>query len=97
MNKIIKEILPYIIIIIIVILIRSFIITPIIVSGDSMKPNLHDKEVLLERKIGYNSSTIKRFDIVIIKNDNEEIIKRIIGMPGEHISYKNNKLYVNDI
>ena len=34
--------------------------------------------------------------IVIIKNDNEEIIKRIIGMPGEHISYKNNKLYVND-
>ena len=53
MNKIIKEILPYIIIIIIVILIRSFIITPIIVSGDSMKPNLHDKEVLLERKIGY--------------------------------------------
>ena len=96
MSKIIKEILPYIIIIIIVILIRSFIITPIIVSGDSMKPNLHDKEVLLERKIGYNSSTIKRFDIVIIKNDNEEIIKRIIGMPGEHISYKNNKLYIND-
>ncbi len=96
MNKKIKEILPYIIIIIVVVLIRSFIITPIIVSGDSMKPNLHDGEVLLERKIGYNSSSIKRFDIVVIKNDNEEIIKRIIGMPGEHISYKNNKLYVND-
>ena len=96
MNKQIKEILPYIIIIIIVVLIRSFIITPIIVSGDSMKPNLHNKEILLERKIGYNSTSIKRFDIVVIKNDNEEIIKRIIGMPGEHIAYKNNKLYVND-
>ena len=96
MNKQIKEILPYIIIIIIVVLIRSFIITPIIVSGDSMKPNLHNKEILLERKIGYNSTSIKRFDIVVIKNDNEEIIKRITGMPGEHISYKNNKLYVND-
>ena len=96
MNKQIKEILPYIIIIIVVVLIRSFIITPIIVSGDSMKPNLHNKEILLERKIGYNSTSIKRFDIVVIKNDNEEIIKRIIGMPGEHISYKNNKLYVND-
>ena len=96
MNKQIKEILPYIIIIIVVVLIRSFIITPIIVSGDSMKPNLHDGEVLLERKIGYNRSSIKRFDIVVIKNDNEEIIKRIIGMPGEHIAYKNNKLYVND-
>ena len=75
MNKIIKEILPYIIIIIIVILIRSFIITPIIVSGDSMKPNLHDKEVLLERKIGYNSSTIKRFDIVIIKKERKCILR----------------------
>ena len=96
MKEKIKEILPYIIIIIIVVLIRSFIITPIIVSGDSMKPNLHNKEILLERKIGYNSTSIKRFDIVVIKNDNEEIIKRIIGMPGEHISYKNNKLYVND-
>lgn len=96
MNKQIKEILPYIIIILIVVLIRSFIITPIIVSGDSMKPNLHNKEVLLEQKIGYNSSSIKRFDIVVIKKDNEEIIKRIIGLPGEHISYKNNKLYVND-
>ena len=30
------------------------------------------------------------------KEGKEEIIKRIIGLPGEHISYKNNKLYVND-
>lgn len=96
MKHFIKELLPYIIIIIIVVLIRTFIITPILVSGDSMKPNLHDNEVLLIKKINYNSSTIERFDIVVIKEENEEIIKRIIGMPGEHISYKNNKLYVND-
>lgn len=96
MKHFIKELLPYIIIIIIVVLIRTFIITPILVSGDSMKPNLHDHEVLLIKKINYNSSTIERFDIVVIKEENEEIIKRIIGMPGEHISYKNNKLYVND-
>lgn len=96
MKNIIKELLPYVLILGGVILIRSFIITPVIVSGSSMKPNLHNGEVLLERKIGYDESSIKRFDIVVVKNDNEEIIKRIIGMPGEHISYKNNKLYVND-
>lgn len=96
MKKNIKELLPYVIIIGVVILIRTFIITPVIVSGDSMKPNLHDGELLLERKIGYNGSSIKRFDIVVIKEDKDEIIKRIIGLPGEHISYKNNKLYVND-
>ncbi len=96
MQKVVKELVPYVIIIIVVVLIRSFIITPVMVSGDSMKPNLHDKELLLVRKIGYNSSTIKRFDIVVIKKDNDEIIKRVIGLPGEHISYRNNKLYVND-
>ena len=93
MKNIIKELLPYVLILGGVILIRTFIITPVIVSGDSMKPNLHSGEVLLERKIGYNSSNIKRFDIVVIKEGKEEIIKRVIGLPGEHISYKNNKLY----
>ena len=96
MKKIIKELYPYAIIIIVVVLIRSFIITPVIVSGKSMLPNFNDGELLLVRKIGYNEKTIKRFDVVVIKKDKEEIIKRIIGMPGEHISYKNNKLYIND-
>ena len=96
MKYFIKEILPYILIIIVVVLIRTFIATPVIVSGDSMKPNLHDGEMLIVKKIGYRGNNIKRFDIVVIKEDNDEIIKRIIGLPGEHISYKNNKLYVND-
>ena len=98
MKNIIKELYPYVLIVIVVVLLRTFIITPVVVSGDSMKPNLNDGEALLVRKIGYNSKTIKRFDIVILKpsNEKEEIIKRVIGLPGEHISYKNNKLYVND-
>lgn len=96
MKKIIKELYPYVIIIVVVVLIRSFIITPVIVSGNSMKPNFNDGELLLVRKIGYNEKVVERFDVVVIKEDNDEIIKRIIGMPGEHISYKNNKLYVND-
>lgn len=96
MKKIIKELYPYVLIIIFVTLLRTFIITPAVVSGDSMKPNFQDGEVLLIRKIGYNSKNINRFDVVVVKTEEDEIIKRIIGLPGEHISYKNNKLYVND-
>lgn len=96
MRKNIKELYPYVIIIIVVVLIRSFIITPVIVSGNSMLPNFNDGELLLVKKIGYNEKTIKRFDVVVIKKDKEEIIKRVIGLPGEHVSYKNNKLYIND-
>ena len=91
LRKIIKELYPYLVIIVTVVIIRTFIITP-----DSMLPNLTDGELLLVRKIGYNENSIKRNDVVVIKNNNEEIIKRIIGLPGEHIAFKNNKLYVND-
>ena len=51
MKNIIKELLPYVLILGGVILIRTFIVTPVIVSGDSMKPNLHNGDLLLERKI----------------------------------------------
>ena len=100
-RKIIKELYPYVLIILIVVIVRTFIITPVIVSGDSMKPNLNNGELLLVRKIGYNNDSIKRSDIIVLRTIDdegveEEIIKRVIGLPGEHISYKNNKLYVDD-
>lgn len=96
MKNFIKEVIPYVIIIVVVVLIRTYIATPVIVSGDSMKPNLYNGEMLIVRKIGYGSNSINRFDIVVVNENGEEIIKRIIGLPGEHISYKNNRLYVND-
>jgi len=94
--KIVKELYSYVIIILVVVIIRTFIITPVVVSGDSMRPNLNNGELLLVQKIGYRDTAIKRFDIIVLKDGEDEIIKRVIGLPGEHISYKNNKLYVND-
>lgn len=76
MKNIIRELLPYVLILGGVILIRTFIVTPVIVSGDSRNLILHNGDLLLERKIGYNSTNIKRFDIVVIKEGKEEIIKK---------------------
>lgn len=95
MKKFIKELIPYIVIIVAVVLIRTFIITPVIVSGDSMVPTLKNKQLLLLNKIDYHFNNIDRFDIVVIKVDKNEIIKRVIGLPGETIEYRNNSLYVD--
>lgn len=91
--KVIKELIPYILIIVAVVLIRTFIITPVKVDGDSMKETLNDNDILLLYKLG----SIKRFDIVVLDEayDNEKIIKRVIGMPGETVSIKNDKIYIN--
>ena len=44
MNKFIKELIPYVVIVLVVILIRTFIITPVIVVGDSMNPTLKEEQ-----------------------------------------------------
>ncbi len=92
--KYIKSVIPYVIVIVIALLIRTFIITPVQVDGMSMYPTLEDKQILILKKYKKN---FKRFDIVILKYNDDKLVKRIIGLPGETLEYKNNNLYVNGI
>lgn len=94
-NNFFMEFIPYIIVITVVLLIRSFIITPIRVNGSSMMDTLHNNDYMILNEISYKFNGIKRFDIVVIKNDDDYLIKRVIGLPGEKIKYADNKLYVN--
>lgn len=95
MKKTLKSLLPYIIVIVVVILIRTFIIAPIQVVGTSMTPNLEDGELMLLNKIKYKVSDIQRFDIVVVDYSTKPLIKRVIGLPGETVEYKDNTLYIN--
>ena len=90
--KLLKECIPYVVIIAIVLLIRAFVITPVRVNGTSMDPTLKHNEVLLLKKYDHNYS---RFKIVVLDYHGEKLVKRIVGLPGEHIKYEGNELYVN--
>ena len=94
MKRIIKEYLPYLVIIIIVILIRTFLVTPIRVNGSSMDKTLSDGEIMILIK----PVEIKREKIVVInkKFEGSNIIKRVIGMPGEKIKCEDGIIYIND-
>lgn len=97
MKNNIKELIPYLIIIIVVVIIRSYIVTPVIVRGDSMDDTLQDGQVLFLSKISYKFQSINRFDIIVVKDiDKDLIIKRVIGKPGDNVKYKNNILYINN-
>mgnify|MGYP004455912191 FL=1 len=88
----IKDSISFIIIILIIIIIRLFIVTPVRVDGPSMNDTLHDGDILLLDKY---DNKYERFEIVVFNYSGERLIKRVIGLPGEVVSYKNNKLYIN--
>ncbi len=88
-----KEIIMYGVIILSVILIRTFIAAPVIVNGSSMQPTLFNKEVLLLTK---NKKGLQRFDIIVLEINGEHLVKRVIGLPFDHLKYKNNQLYINN-
>lgn len=93
--KFLKDIFPYVLIIILVVLIRTFIVTPAQVDGSSMKPTLSNNNLVILNKLDYRLNDIKRFDIVVVDIKTEKIIKRVIGLPGDTVSYKNKTLYIN--
>lgn len=88
----IKDSISFIVIILAIILVRLFIVTPVRVDGPSMNDTLHDGDILLLDKY---DNKYERFEIVVFNYNGERLIKRIIGLPGEVVSYKNNKLYIN--
>jgi len=94
--RIIKELIPYVVIILVVVLIRTFIATPVIVSGSSMDPTLKNGQVLILNKL---AKKYMRDDIVVIdakiNGKKERIVKRVIGLPGETLEYKDGFLYIN--
>ena len=59
-------------------------------------PTIHDGDFILMTGITSHKQ-IHRFDIVEVRSAalKEDIIKRVIGLPGEEISYKNDHLYID--
>jgi signal peptidase I len=77
-------------------LIRFFLFTPIVVDGESMMPTLEDGDRMIVNKIGYEVGEPDRYDIVVFHAPEEkDYIKRVIGLPGDHVAYKNDQLFIN--
>ncbi|MED3804336.1 signal peptidase I [Lysinibacillus xylanilyticus] len=77
-------------------LIRFFLFTPVMVDGKSMDPTLHDKERMMVNKFSYKIGEPQRYDLVVFHaTEEKDYIKRVIALPGEHIAYKNDELYIN--
>lgn len=94
-KKFIKELVPYVLIIIIVLFVKTYIISPIQVNGASMDSTLKNGDIMILNKLQYKRNGVKRFDIIVLKHRGTHIIKRVIGLPGDTVQMKKNVLYIN--
>ena len=97
-------------VILIVLILRSFLIEPFRIPSGSMMPTLLDGDFILVNKFAYgirlpviNTKIIdigepQRGDVAVFrypKDPSVDYIKRVIGLPGDHIVYRNKRLYIN--
>ena len=89
-------VLPILAALAIAFLVNKFIFFNVYVPTGSMIPTINENDKILVTRI-YNPEKIKRGDIIVFHSDelDETLIKRAIGLPGDHIEIKEGVLYIN--
>ncbi len=88
-----------VIIVVAVLLVRSFVTQPFLVSGSSMEPTFNDGNYLLIDELSYDFRAPKRGEVVVFKYPNDPssyFIKRIVGLPGETVIIRDGKVSVRN-
>jgi signal peptidase I len=83
-----------------ILLIRTYVITPFIVPSSSMSPTITKGDFVLVDRQAYVRESPKTGDLVVYddKEGNQfMLIKRIVGMPGDVIEYRDKKLSINGV
>ncbi|MBC2721321.1 signal peptidase I [Desulfosporosinus sp.] len=80
--------------------IRTFLLDPRIVPTGSMLPTIRLQDRLLVDKLMFKFNGIERGDIVVFRappesGEKDDLIKRVIGLPGETIQVKDGKVLIN--
>lgn len=82
-----------------VFIVRHFLVQPFLVSGASMAPNFENGDYLMVDELTYRVREPERGEVVVFRYPNDTttfFIKRIIGLPGEHVALSDGKVAINE-
>lgn len=101
MKKILKSVFETLKIIVIalaiVIPIRYFLFQPFLVRGQSMEPNFQDGNYLIVDELSYRLRQPKRGEVIVFRypqDPSQRFIKRIVGLPGETVDVKDDRVVI---
>lgn len=96
-KEFIKDSIKYILTFVFVLFVIVYIVSVQQIVGPSMEPTLNSGDIVLLNKFGHRFFKLKRNQVIALNyEDTKYMVKRIIGLPGEKIEYKDNTLYIND-
>ncbi len=81
-------------------LIHLFLAQSTVVYGQSMEPSLYAEQRLMVEKLSYRLHGPRRGDIVVLRDPTGgpiPLIKRVVGLPGERITFAQGRVYVDGV
>jgi signal peptidase I len=98
--RLVREVIETIILTLLMFLVIRFAVQNFNVEGPSMEPTLHNGELILVDKWSYLFRAPQRGDVIVFvapPHPDQDYVKRIIGIPGDHIVVDNTKVYVDGV
>ena len=83
------------------VVVRAYVVQQFAVEGESMLSTLHDGDRVLVNRLSYRLHDPRRGDVVVLKrfegaSTERDLIKRVIGLPGETVEIRNCVVYIDD-
>ncbi len=96
-SELIEWVISIVIIVTFALVVRTYVLEPRKVMMSSMYPTLTQDDLILVNKMAYLTTNPERGDIIVFtpENGGDDLVKRVIGLPGEWIDYKNGSVFIN--
>lgn len=95
-RQIIEIVLASILAISLAVFIRLVFFQTFAVTSESMEPTLKEGDKILLLKNIFVFNRVKKFDVIVFKGLDTNLIKRVVGIEGDMVEIKNGGLYLND-
>jgi signal peptidase I len=86
---------------VVALLIKAFLLQAFYIPSASMEPTLHEDDRVLVNKLSYRTGDVERGDIIVFEKpegaggDIDDFIKRVIGLPGETVSFSGGSVFID--